>query len=269
MQTDTVVASDPPATEEDLMSFEPPQQPSPPPSPLAHDLPMPLPPAPSSTAPQQQIQHVTAPLARRTEPFTHIESPPTSPQLQPITRERQRAGRPSFTTQRVQNGHVSWDAYGADPHVVACISCNDFCVFTGSRGVIAREELGLDASSNDTFFTTVCSTCEEDRGVLWLRLEGGRSPPTPRQQYPETLHSSMLATWPLYAAVRDRFGVQFDERARQRTVLVTRSRDWWREGILTSDKSLVLMWRYDHERATMYERNPMPRKDQFFGGPQR
>ena len=202
--------------------------------------------------------------------FVRIDSPPNSPPLRPsspVRRAKNKQKQPAITSSR--HSHSSFEAYGTNPHIIACISCNDFCTLTGARGVVERQELGLDDANHDTFFPTVCSTCENYRGFLWLKVEGGRSPPAQRQQHPETLHSSMLAAWPLYAAVRDRFGVAFDPNAHQHTVTVTRARDWWREGILTHDKSLVLMWRYDHEKDTMRERSPMPRKDEFFGGPQR
>ncbi|KAL9053904.1 MAG: hypothetical protein Q9162_004477 [Coniocarpon cinnabarinum] len=253
-------------------NFDLPPQLSPPPSPMPEDLPSPSlieqepPPIPPSRP--------ALPPPRRTESFTHIESPPISPLLNPQPAPpRKVSHNHHHNTQRVSSAirppRSGFEAYGINPHIIACISCNDFCVITGPRGIVSKSALGLEESNSDTFFTTLCAACENHRAFLWLRLEGGMSPPHPRLQHPETLHSSMLASWPLYLAVKGRFGVEFEKDARGSTAVVTRARDWWREGVLTHEKSLVLMWRFDIKRGEVRERVPMPRKDEFFGGPQR
>ena len=184
-----LIDMDTPLPDLDSMPLEPSPQLSPPASPMPRDTP--------STPPANRAARFDSPEAsstRRIDSFTRIESPPNSPPFPPVnstTIYKRPSNRPPGPITR--SSRASIQAYGSNPHIIACISCNDFCLLTGARGVPARLELGLDQTNTDTFFPTVCSACENHRGFLWLRMEGGRSPPGQRQQYPETLHSSIVS----------------------------------------------------------------------------
>ena len=161
--------------------------------------------------------------------------------------------------------HAHHEVYGPNPHVIACISCNDIAVLTGPRGLVHPSKIAPGApTTTDRFFPVVCAKCEDERGSLWFKLENRCLPPR-TEQLPGTISASMLRNWAVYSAARAKFGVAFDP-GQAPTVVVSRSGDWWREGILTHEKTMFLRWGWD-EASGLVEVGGRARKDQFFGQP--
>lgn len=123
--------------------------------------------------------------------------------------------------------------FGFNPHALACISCNTTCLITNSQGY-KLDKMGMRTMIHDNFIPIVCSDCEGERALAWLRLAKEATPPHTSQQYPGTISTRMLAGWDVYEYFKNRFGVEIDDTEKPYK-RVTRARDWWREGVLTAD----------------------------------